>query len=691
MYIKEESIINNLPEYWKKIFCCAKEKLSSSYEKEVDLSNLFVNEYLLKGHISDYTFRDLLKISDFAIIYFFIKLYKKYGYNDIRPNNIILNKENELWLLERDFCFFNIRATGKDVEETGNIIDSVKLLPALRVSAIHLAPFFECSAGIIYCQRSFSHINHEIVNVQYMEKGVSSKEQIYFFIDCCHLLNMAVGFDVTPHTSNDSVLRFKNPELFRWIKLEHDKTKLFNNMDIDEQYSAEFQNKCQKEIVLIVEEELKRNNIEYSIDVWDIECIDKINKRLKDEGYYTVPPHTWNGLSVPDFKKYAYNIQTPIWEYKDKYGQSQGQHAIWLHANFYIHKGLKANKIPVLYILEDKDKGINADFFQFFTEYLKENIEQYLFDFLRIDYVDHIFDNVKEENGIEIPLNEMLTPSEINKMVKKIKNSWKGIGILADHLGCDADRYYKAGFNLIISPYVVLEYNKYNLRKIFHDLYSSNSDKVKCFNMVWAIDTHDMAHPLFLGKELAHREGKVGIGVRFFLSRFANVGKNRYPKYEVIGNQDSSSGIYRANNRPESIAWTSDKELFELYHKIENQYELIKNDLKKSRLINYIVTSNIAVFIVKKNDSTKYWIGIIPVPVTDDIELKEESLEIPLDIELEGRNVVMCSKISLAIFKMKYFNFTNIDRLCDIEFSATKNTVEVKLKQKGIALLELNF
>ena len=66
-------------------------------------------------------------------------------------------------------------------------------------------------------------------------------------------------------------------------------------------------------------------------------------------------------------------------------------------------------------------------------------------------------------------------------------------------------------------------------------------------------------------------------------------------------------------------------------------------------------------------------------------------LENQLDIELEGRNVVMCSKISLAIFKMKYFNFTNIDRLCEVEFSATKNTVGVKLKQKGIALLELNF
>ncbi|RDU22507.1 hypothetical protein [Anaerosacchariphilus polymeriproducens] len=688
--MKEEIVINNLPEYWKKIFCCAKEKIGSAYEKEMEHSNLFFAQYLLRRHISDYMFRDLLKISDFAIIYFFAKLYVKYGYKGVRPKSIISDKENELWLLERDFCFFNIRAIGNEVEETGNIIDAVKLLPALRVSAIHLAPFFECSAGIIYCQKSFFHINHEIVNVEYMDKGVLPKEQIFFFIDCCHLLNMAVGFDVTPHTSNDSVLRLQKPELFRWIKLAQDKTTLFDNMDIDVQYSVEFQNQCQKEVALVVEEEIKKNGIEQS-DIWDMECIDKINKRLSALGYYTVPPHTWNGLSVPGFKKYAYNIQAPIWEYKDKYGQNQGQHAIWLHANFYIHKGLKANKIPVSYMLDDKEKGINVEFFNFFIDYLNDKVEQYLFDFLRIDYVDHIFDNVMKENGIEIPLNEMLTPVEINEIVKKLKNSWKGIGVLADHVGCDADKYYKAGFNLIISSHVAFEYNKCNLEKIFYDLCSSNSNNSNCFNTVWAIDTHDMAHPLFLGKELAHREGKVGMGVRFFLSRFANVGRNRHPKYEVIGNQDLSSGIHRANNRPESIAWNSDKELFELYHQIENQYELIKNDLQQSSLIQYMVTSNMAVFIIKKDDSAKYWIGMVPVPVTNDVEWKEEILKIPLDMELSKKNIIMHTKISLAVFKMEYLNFTDIDRLCDIQFSVRENVITVKLKQIGIALLELGF
>ena len=60
-----------------------------------------------------------------------------------RPKGILENQVDESWIFERDFCFFNIRAVGNVVEEPGNIIDAIKLLPTLRVNAIQLAPFFE--------------------------------------------------------------------------------------------------------------------------------------------------------------------------------------------------------------------------------------------------------------------------------------------------------------------------------------------------------------------------------------------------------------------------------------------------------------------------------------------------------------------------------------------------------------------
>lgn len=125
-------------------------------------------------------------------------------------------------------------------------------------------------------------------------------------------------------------------------------------------------------------------------------------------------------------------MRRPIWEYKDKYGQDQGQHAIWLHSNFYIHKGMKANKLPI----HNPDIfSKNKDFFLYITDYLFWIITEFSFDYIRVDYVDHIFDNVIDNNGSEIALTETLTPKELNGIIGKLRLKWPGLGFQADHLG----------------------------------------------------------------------------------------------------------------------------------------------------------------------------------------------------------------------------------------------------------------
>ena len=69
-----------------------------------------------------------------------------------------------------------------------------------------------------------------------------------FFIDCCHLLNIAVGFDFVPHTSYDSALRLQRPDLFRWVKLDENKKELYSAMSIDQQYEDGFQKKCHEKV-----------------------------------------------------------------------------------------------------------------------------------------------------------------------------------------------------------------------------------------------------------------------------------------------------------------------------------------------------------------------------------------------------------------------------------------------------------
>lgn len=684
-----EKIAHKLPDYWEKIYLCAQNKGMSDKEKK--LAAYLYSEYELRGYISEYTFIDMLKLSDAVMVQFFINMYQKSGYAKERPKSIVEHMNNTDWLMEQDYCFFNIRALGREVYETGNIISAIKILPLLRISAIHLAPFFECSEGIIYCQKSFYRINHEIISWDYYKFGVSPTEQMKFLIDCCHLLKISVGFDMTPHTSYDSGLRLDRPDIYRWIRLTEEKNSLYCNMNIDEQYTHRFQLHCQKEIKRVVDK-IKR---EYGIGLIDSkeisyeqadEITDKINKKIQDKGFFAVPPHTWNGIAVPGFKEFSHNLNAPMWEYCDRYGRDQGQHAIWLHANFYIHTEMKANKIVNI----EETSHRNEPFFDFMKHYLEQQLKEYKFDFLRIDYVDHIFDNVTHIDKKEFPLNEMLTPNEILDIITYLREKWQGLGLLADHVGKDIDRYEKAGFNLIIDSNVALKYNAQNLKKILADNMVESTDSFKC-RTAWAIDTHDMAHPLFLGKELAIREGKIGCIARFFLSRFANVGMYRKPRYEVIGNQDMSFGIHRANNRPESISWKRDREVLDIYNKIENQYEKLKMELVDSVLESYCVTDNTAYFVIRKRNRSISWIGIVPLPFGNESFLENTSVELDCCMETKIKQFPLIkSRICYIVSEEGYFNYTDPDSFCTINYDINTNKYQIEQKKKGLALLEVH-
>ena len=693
MELIKNDIESRLPDYWGKIFKCV--QMEKAYKNNESISNYLYSEYKLKGYIDGYTYRELLDFSDSSIIWFYLLLFEEKQKDNSRPVSIVEQKNNPKWMFERDYCFFNIRAVGTAVEETGNIMDAVKILPALRVSGVHLAPFFECSNGKIYCQRSFYQINHEIVSGKYLVEGVSAKEQMKFFIDCCHLLNIAVGFDFVPHTSYDSALRLQRPDLFRWVKLDENKKELYSAMSIDQQYEDGFQKKCHEKVKKIVEKCKKEFSIQEidGPDNSDNICeklLDVINEKVYSQGYYTVPPHTWNGISVPGIKKYSYNMRRPIWEYKDKYGQDQGQHAIWLHSNFYIHKGMKANKLPI----HNPDIfSKNKDFFLYIIDYLFWIITEFSFDYIRVDYVDHIFDNVIDNNGSEIALTETLTPKELNGIIGKLRRKWPGLGFQADHLGRDPEKYALAGFNLIIDSNVALETNDINLEKIFRDQMRQHSAQENC-RCLWAIDTQDLAHPLFLGKELAYREGKMGTIVRFFMSRFVNVGKNRQPKYEVIGNPDLSTGIYRANNRPESIYWKSDKELLEVYNVIETEYMRYRIKLQEYKLLFYSIGTRSVVFTLGNMEGCPRLIGIIPIPFpaiskTDTIESFEDKVIISCLSETwkNGLTSVFAYKFSGT----NQINYADIHEICALDYIVKEDCIDIEIKQRkiGLALIQV--
>lgn len=609
--------------YWERLIDKAVEadkKKGIVPEEAVQIAKLLSLEYEKQGYIRRAVLREMLDIPDSVMIIFYAFLFHNVKKGSRRLRHVAAEEQSSDWMSASDFCFFNIRGVGKEPAETGNIISAIKLLPCLRVNGIHLAPFFECDFGIIYCQNSFYRINKEIVNWQYAEGGITPLEQMQFFIDCIHLLGKAVGFDITPHTSWLSKLRVDRPELFRWIRLDSGKERLHGNMAIDVQYGDDFQCKCADFVRNIADRYKKKYGIA-DLDAPDgqywlsTKVLNKINRKLQKKGYYSVPPHTWNGLSVPDFMKFSHNLKMPIWRYLDAHGEEQGKHALWLHSSFYMHKGLYANKLPAQIGEDDslEPVAVNLTVLRFFKEYLREVIKCYHFDFIRMDYVDHIFDNVEVINGEEIPVNEMFTPCEIKSVITSLRKEYPGLGFQADHLGYDSRVFEKAGFNLIMGGEVGFPINRLYIKDIMELLFRQSTDQGQQCRAAFAVDTHDMAHPLFFGKELALREGTVGFLSRLMLARFAAVGKYRRPKYEVIGSQDMSFGIHRANNRPESIVWGNHIKAYKAYHNIEDSYEKIKAEIPFYRLVNYVVSNNHVGWKLYNKRLNHYLLGVVPI------------------------------------------------------------------------------
>lgn len=707
--LKEKGyFIDKLPSYFKKIVHSAFKKDSNINGKAgeicYDKADELVNEYLKKGYISNYILKELLTLPDSVWALFYTYLYTSKQLDGKRPEHKAKVEKNTKWLVETDYCFMNIRAVGEEISETGNIINAVKLLPALRVGGIHLAPFFECNHGIIYCQDSFYRINREIINPYYEKEGVTSLEQMKFFIDCIHLLDKAVGFDVTPHSSHMSKLSLDRPELFRWIRLNDEKDGLYDQMNINEQYNHTYQVKCDE----YINEIANKVKSEYGITkVDDIDCdheksdyvANLIRKEVMKEGYYTIPPHTWNGICVPSFKKFNYIKEEPIWDYRDINGEDQGQHAIWMHACLYIHKGMHANQLPSQVTNNEEDGFVekNSLVIDFFKNYLKEMIETFLFDFIRMDYVDHIFDNVRDVNGEEVPINEMLTPNEILQTISELRKEYKGLGLQADHLGDDAMIYEKAGFNLVIGGEVAVNMSRPIMEESIKCIQKGDKIQRELCRSLYAIDTHDVAHPLYLGKELANREGKVGVIGRLFISRFANVGIYRKPKYEVIGDQDLSHGIHRANNKPESLIWASNRETYHAYHDLEDLYSKLRDQLSNSVLEGYGLLEKHLYFTIKNVERNVKWLCIMPIIYIDgfpcdSVFVKEHENKIKKEsffynISNSNYKSELNFRICTSVEKL---NFKEINKNDVIEVKKlTEKLLKIKIKTRAFVMLEI--
>lgn len=561
-----------MPSYWHKLFTailkrCQKDK--DNITDLCDISQQLICEYKKTGYVKSYLPLAGLKLNPLIGLMFYNNISRK---TTGRPLSPVAHFANAKWMTKSSYCFLNIRATGKRIKSCGNLIDVTRILPLIRAENLHIAPFFYSVHQIPYCQKSFMHISKKVVHHEIEKMGVSRIEQLKYFADCVHILNKTLGFDLVTHTSHHSWVSFSYPNLFRWIKLSADKSSLYQNESCKYQYTPKRQNQFISKIVSIRDKILDKYgliSLEAECNDSDslYECANEMENEIKLNGYWCVPPHTWNGVGVPGFKEFNHEEKIPFFTYLDAKGQDQGIHSIGLHSAFSYYKNMPINRKPCSKkgTLNKKPQQNNRTA-KYLANVFPRMHREFGFDFIRIDYVDHLMKNSTfTKMGKKMPINDGISPWITKMISKEARKAFKPCGMLADHMGTDINDYSDAGFNAILGPEVKEPIDQKSMNDFFNTNKSLGSkNRKKCATILYPIDTHDIAHPMFMNEELLPREGALGIGVRHFISLFGATTKDFLrPKYEVIGMQDLSTGIHRANNSEESLKWGSSKRFFQ--------------------------------------------------------------------------------------------------------------------------------
>lgn len=545
-----------------------------------------VLEYRRRGCLP-HTPKDLLSLPDEVIAAFYATLMD----NKV-PVSPVADKADSGWIASASACFVNVRATGLTETEFGNFLQASKLLPGLRVKALHLAPFLEYEFGTVYAIRSLKTIAPQLLHWVLLEGGLRAPLQLDAFIQAAHVLGMAVGFDLEPHTAQYSIPVLEVPEAFRWIKVfPEDRNWLDSLLQPDTVYAKEVQDRLASEVRSLVTGFLRDRSL-HTFDEEENDSAETLASKRQafqdclqlmiKEGYWTVPAHAWDSDGLPRFTGY-HTDGYPTFQYLNRQGNDSGDHAYHIVTPFafYHHLPLQGTS------MRQKPEPNPAALDLFCSAFLHWR-DRHHFDFVRHDSVDHVFDSVFSGDG-NWPLSDRPTPSVLAEFIRRSKLPGKPfIAHLAERLGNEAEDYQAIGYDLLLGSDMMETVGQPHLDKSFRlqgQLEDLNARRKSPFAVAYAVDTHDTGNPFFWGQSLTEKLGPEGMKARLFLSRFLGWGKGKRPKYEVMGLADQSTGLFPANVSEKNLAWLGDRDFNAWYHRLEDLYAELKPSLEQGTLV----------------------------------------------------------------------------------------------------------
>ncbi len=525
------------------------------------------------------------------------------------------------WMVQSDFCFVNVRACGLDRNRPGHFPDTMRLLLALPATAIHLAPFFECVFGNVYAVNSLMHINPECIHQPWAEAGLGGEEQLGLLLDAAHILGKTVGFDLEPHTAQFSRVVLDSPGFFRWLALSGDRKSLRGDLTQDEMLEPGIQDSIIEEVRSIVQKEYERAGITHledpALDTGSSrEVQETIIRDLIARGFWTIPCHTWGGVGLPGYIGYNHQDGYPLFEYLDAEGADQSEHAFGMLTPVVTARGLSVNTAPTQRTpSEPWQPGI-----EFLAGFYPAVSARFGFDFLRLDYVDHVFDSVLEGKD-DIPLADRMTPAVMRACIQRAREWQPSTGAMAERMGYDLPGYASAGFDLILGADVLRQIDIEFLDDMLRfqkEIAEANRQRRTPASIQYAIDTHDTGHPQI--NALPADSGRQALLLRILLAGLGSAGKGRRPMYEVMGNQDMTTGLYEANNQPVSLEWRNDREFFEQQEKLRRFLSGLRPVLAVSEIRQVQIEAGWAFWCIDRMDGVRLRLCCLCRPETGSLD-----------------------------------------------------------------------
>lgn len=569
---------------------------------------------------------------------------------------------------------------GNKTHEVGKFIDWLRqllILPSGDVSkgvlstTVYLIPFHPREFGCAYLPTS-SSVSKNLEDKNLRENlGLKAKAQVQLFITLAQLAGHPVIFDVLPQTGRYSKLVLSNPQIARWFDVKHlikeiEKSidgiviepdgdfdeedievvksiykntlqsgsddlseyyqKLYDKLDealsekkktISEQMlSKSEQTKIHKRVKEIIAKTHNTKPAKIS-DEKDITNQGQTIQELIKEGLWPSPGGAWCSAGIPIFDKMSECGSFPVFVHYDYQG------------NDVTHFANLDCQTPY-YFVHLETGEYNNPVIDFYINKLKQLQNDYNFDGIRVDHIDHVVDDVSEQDGK--PISYRAPKIVLEKANKILKERNPHFAILAEYML--GGHYYKEyhqdmKFDLLWGNDIIAQFEKnpHEIIKNNQDLHDYNSTipKQPCLSILKTYNNQDGEFRAI--DQYPGQLGYDGALFKWFKLKFIPGGKlAQRPVLYVDGDESfTQTGIESTIGSEISLPREKNYDFFNAFDAI-NRFAL-KNDLTRDGEAQIITQSDngFVSWIISKDPSKESLLIIANYfPPTEKVSIQQE-------------------------------------------------------------------